>query len=123
MYKPKVNLEQKEQKKEVFTDTVMKLVFSQQNLIISLLERLEEALKESERLVEENIKLKSKKLVTEDDDYIKMPELNIPDNFFDDSTKLKDAIWSVSSTHLATYPEDTLRKIIKNNSWQKNSDK
>lgn len=72
MYKPKVNLEQKEQKKEVFTDTVMKLVFSQQNLIISLLERLEEALKESERLVEENIKLKSKKLVTEDDDYIKM---------------------------------------------------
>ena len=116
MYKPKVNLEQKEQKKEVFTDTVMKLVFSQQNLIISLLERLEEALKESERLVEENIKLKSKKLVTEDDDYIKMPELNIPDNFFDDSTKLKDAIWSVSSTHLATYPEDTLRKIIKNNS-------
>ena len=72
MYKPKVNLEQKEQKKEVFTDTVMKLVFSQQNLIISLLERLEEALKERERLVEENIKLKSKKLVTEDDDYIKM---------------------------------------------------
>lgn len=88
MYKPKVNLEQKEQKKEAFVDIVMESFFNQQNTIINLLEKLEEILGENERLVEEIEKLKN-------DGYIKMPEFNIPDNFFD-STKLRDPIWSVS---------------------------
>ena len=103
MYKPKVNLEQKEQKKEAFTDIVMESFFDQQNTIINLLEKLEEILGENERLVEENEKLKNEKVKIEDDGYIKMPEFNVPDGLFDHSTKLTDPIWWTSLSPFPTY--------------------
>ena len=44
-----------------------------------------------------------KKVKIEDDGYIKMPEFNVPDGFFDHSTKLTDPIWWTSLSPFPTY--------------------